>query len=545
MNKTTSIRPDGVVQNGFLVYNWLGSLWTQLFEQQALVKNYGQALGLLSSQLYLDFMETSRLLHRKEMPIFHRDRWKLLRLRECDRDTGNAVLAKLGGRHVPKIGPQDSAPFRQGAYAAIGGHIGVAGMTAYPLPAGTADVLTSISDSIMSPTRILLRGSDFFVEDDTLIFINGKDPFALGFPTAEVDGCKEAALWASDALVDKDYVYAQAGHVLGIREASSEFYAKYVNALWDLRNLGASLALVRAGIAAILGEPYVLEAEETVEDIVAGENGTQVITSAHVYSVPSTAQLRSAVRVGETLRFGELLTQTIRVYDNLDPTRLSADSEYGQRLRADMDALYLPPGFFRARLRHGLGATWDISPITYAGADANGNPKLKFQVFGSPEDVAAFWEDFWEYCESRGISGISCFPGRIHATLVPVEDATWGSVAPVEYFLYNYLKANLLVVVVDGDRLSAAGRGAMHIIAMLNAALPAHACLVLMERRTIPTDEYDAGESVEDNVKPLYCKQLHEVAGADEYAKLRLTYGDGRPIVHLIPKCVGAADENN
>lgn len=544
MNKTIPIQLSDVVQNGSLVYSWLGSLWTQLFGQPELLRSYCQGLGLNSLQLYLDFMETMKLLDRNAAPVFHRDRWRLLRLRSDARNTGDAVAVKLAGRFVPQIGPQAETPFLPGAVPEIGGHVPVSGITAYPLPAGIADILTSITDSVAKPTIILLRGVDFYVEDNTVIFVNGNDPLALGFPTIEIDGRTEVALWMADVLVDKQFVYNQAGHVLGLRDVSSEFYARYLKGLWDLRNLGAPVNLVQSGIAAILNEPFILDAEERVDVVLDGAAGRQVITDKHVYNVGSSAVLRPAIVPGAVLHFGDLLTQTIRLYDNLDPTRLSAGSEYGARLRTDVDALFLPPGFFRAPLRNGLGATWESSPITFEGRDANNNPKVKFKVYGADDDVAAFWQDFWDYCEAHNIPSTSCFPKNLHATLPEVEGATWGSVVPVEYFLYNYLKANLLMVVIDGDRLSAAGRGAMHILSMLKPALPAHVCLVITERRTIPTDEYDAGDNAVDQLNPLLCRQLQEQAGVGEYAKLRLTYGDARPIVHLIPKCVGAANEN-
>lgn len=543
MNKTIPIPLSRVVENGTLIYTWLGALWSQLFSQQEAVKNYSQALGLSSAQLYMDFVETMALLDRNQAPVFHRDRWRALRLRRSTQNTGNAVAVKLGSRYTPTLGRQQELPFTPGAMLEIGGYAGIQGVTAYPLPAGISDVLTSITDAIVDPSVVLLRGVDFYVEDETLIFINGNDPFALGFPAAQVDGDSEVVLWATDVLVDKQLVYNYAGHVLGLRDVSSEFYARYVKGLWDLRNAGAPLALVQAGIAAILNEPFVIEAEEVVDVVLAGDTGTQVITDKHVYNVSSTAVLRTQIRPGATLRFGELLTQTVRTYDNLDPTRLSAESEYSARLRTDLDALFLPPGFFRASVKNGLAVSWVRSPITYSGEDANGNPKVKFQVYGSSEDVDAFWADFWGYCETHNIPSTSCFSAQLHATLPEAEGAVWGSLVPIEYFLYNYLKANLMITVVDGDKLSAAGRGAMHILGMLQPALPAHVCLLVMERRTIPTDEYDAGENVEDQLHPLLCRQLQEVAGVNEYSKLRLTYGDARPIVHLIPKCVGAADE--
>jgi hypothetical protein len=310
-------------------------------------------------------------------------------------------------------------------------------------------------------------------------------------------------------------------------------------------NKGVPLSVFRSGIAAMLGEPFILEATETVEDIIVGDEQTQVITDAHVYTIGPDAVLRSSVAVGKTLAWGELLTESIRVYDNLDPTRLSGNSEYGPRARTDIDALFLPAGFFRADLSHGLGLTWNIEPITLAGYDNNGNPKLRFTVYGSDEDIEAFWTDFWQYCEDNAVSCTSCFSGHLRDTLLPVNNAVWGSVSPLEYFLYNFLKANLLIVAIDSDKLSVQGRQALHLLSMLRNVIPAHVCLFVLERRTIPTDEYDLDERLVDTVMPMYSRAFYETAGADEYEKVRLTYGDARPIVRLIPKCQGVINEVN
>ena len=151
MNKTTPIELNKVVQNGSLVYSWLGMLWTQLCEQPELVRSYAEALGINSAQLYLDFAETMKLLDRNAGPVFHRERWHMLQLSEDARNTGKAVAAKMGGTPAPQIGPQTAEPFQIGAQVEIGGYVGISGVTTYPLPPGTKDILTTITDSIVRP----------------------------------------------------------------------------------------------------------------------------------------------------------------------------------------------------------------------------------------------------------------------------------------------------------------------------------------------------------------------------------------------------------
>lgn len=543
MNKTSSIDLPVVVQNGELVHRWLGNLWLQLFQDTEFVHRNNQASGLLSAQLYLNFMETTNLLNRHNAPVFHRERWHLITLKVSTRNTGNAVAARLGSRYVPKIGKQNEAPFVPGSMVQIGGHTAVAGVTTYPLDASVSDILTTITDNIVSPGKVLVRGVDFYVEDQTLVFVNDNDPFTLGFPVRTTGGDQEVALWASDTLMDNDFTYNFSGYVLGIRDVSSEFYAAYVNALWDMHNMGTPTALFMSGIAAILGEPYVLDTAETVVDVIQRTDTQQIVTDTHVYSVPASAVLRASVKVGSVLLRGELLTETVRMYDNIDPARLTGNSEYGSRIRQDIDALLVTPGFLRTPLRHGIGLSWNNVPITFHGYDANDNPKVRFALYGSQDDVDAFWADFWDQCEQAGVSSATCLAGHLRDTLLAADNAVWGSVSPMEFFLHNFLKANLLVIALDGDKLSVSGRQSMHLLTALNHVIPAHVCLLIMERRTLPTDEYDMGDQLMDTVKPLYTKALYEVAGADEYARTRLTYGDARPVVRFIAKCSGVTND--
>ena len=235
----------------------------------------------------------------------------------------------------------------------------------------------------------------------------------------------------------------------------------------------------------------------------------------------------------------------VTIYDNLDPARLSAGGNDPDRLRQDTAALFLPTGLFRTNLRHGLGITWQLQPITYEGSDANGNPRLRFTVYGTDEDVETFWDDFWAYCEQQDISCASCFDGHLRDTLLETDGAVWGELSPVEYFLANFLKANAVIIAIDANRLSVAGRNAMHLLATYRAAIPAHVHLFVIERQTLPNEEYDMGADVADAVTPVLVTPLAEVAGPDEFYKARMSYNDPGPVVYWLPVCQGENDDES
>lgn len=526
-----------VVDNGSLINTWLGVLWNRLFSERSLIDNYSHSQGLLSTQLYLNFLESLNLLDRKNAPVLHRERWKSIVLKSKDKNKAKATALRLGTDYTIKVGDQDSSLFGRTTKLSIGGFASISGMSAYPLPKDINNIIGTITDSIINPTHIYVQGIDFEVRDETIIFLNDKDPFIKGFPKRSSSDGEEVHIWCTDVLYDKNYVYDFIGYVLGIREPSSEFYAKYLNGLWDLHNSGAPISLVQAGIASILGEPWVLDKEETVEHIINENDNFQVITDKHVYSLTNGSVLRKKIVLGARLNFGEFLTETLRTYSNLDPVRISADSEYWQRLKKDVNALFLPSSFFRAEIKQGLSFTWDKVPLLYQGKDANGNPKLKFKIYGTSSDVDIFWNDFWDYLEFTGTKGTTCFSSEIHGTLLETLGATWGSISPLEYFLSSFLKSNLMILVVDSNRLTTFGRRNMSRLIRLKDVIPAHISLLVMERVDIPTNEYDMTYTTTDNFTQRLVKQFYELAGPYQYVKSKLTYGDTRPIVHLIPKC--------
>ena len=539
MSKTLAIPLPTLSSNGDKVYQWMGALWSNLFKDGPFIRQTQQANGLLTAQLYLDFLETAKLTNHNESPVFHRNRWQPVVLRKSQLNSGDAVTLKLQDSPVPKIGPQTDVPFVIGQLPKIGGNLPLAGISAYPL-VNVVDFCNVLVDDIAKPKVVWMKGIDFVVQADTLLLYNSRDPFDGTFPIEQLpDGDQQVTLWAMDALLDKDYVYDYLGYVMGVHTPSTEFYSNYLRALWNIYNQGATLALFAGGLAALLDEPAILDASETITQIVTGAK-PQVITDKHVYDINDTAVLNPAVVVGAVLPMGTILTQTIRIYDNLDPARLSAGTPYGDRLRSDIMSLCLPPAFFRARINHSLGLTWQLENITYAGRDANGNAKLRFTLYGDADDIEVFWQDFWNYCERNQIDGEACLHGFLYDTLPDSEAAVWGKLSPLEYFLSNFLKANLLVIVVDSSKLSTAGRNTLSQVTLLRAVIPAAVCFFVIESLIVNSEQYAMGENVMDKQHtPLFTNMRNEIAGSDEYDKVRMTYRAAKPISRWIPVCSG------
>jgi len=541
--KTVSAPVTNFVKDGSLLTNWLGTFWLRIYENPELARNLQYGQGLLSAQLYLNFIESLNLRDRNNVPVFHRERWKPMVIRRSEAGTGRAALLKLGMDPAPVIGPQTGSGFVQDQVLEIGGHAEFASAVSYPLE-GVADVITCITDNILAPNVVLIRGIDFIVRENTIFFLRNNEPFGLdAFPRRTVvdtngDDDEEILLWGHDVLIDEEWVYEYLGYVLGLHTLSTEFYQGMVNGLWDLYNQGTPLSLLKAGIGALLGEPTVLHTDETVDIILEEDELIKVITDKEVYAVPDTATLRAAVVPGAVLHSGDFLTETVRLYETLNPLKLEAVSEYGERLRDDVQSLFLNRYLFRAPLQFGVGASWELSNIVNTGFDANGNPKLKFDLYGNEEDIDTFWADFWAYLESKNLSSETCFEEYLDDIVLPVEGAVYGRVSPLEYMMRYFLSANAFIVVVERSKLTGPpeDRDPVGLLNLLQSVLPAHVMMFVVEHRDIGPEEYNLAE-LTSAIEAHPALTIQSSAQPGGPSKVRLTYKDRPPKLRWISQC--------
>jgi len=533
MNNTASLDLKSTTNNGQLLWLWLGGFWQKVYQNPNFARDMQSGQGLLSIQLYLNFLESMNRINRNDVPVFHRERWKPVRLLKSQAGTG--ALLTIGASPMASVGPQVSADYVYGATFKLGGTSALSATVSYQLT-GVQDIVSGICSSIISPKSVLVAGTDFVIRDSTIFFLKERDPFSdPNFPTRRVSthgvADEELVLWCMDTLEEHDYVYNQLGYVFGVKLESSTYYAELINRIWDLYNLGTPIQTLKSALGAILSEPCVVDAQETVVKVLTNEDSLQVITNARVYTLPVNAVLRSVVAPGAVLIAGDYLTETIRLYYNINPQKLSTCGEYGVRFRTDVPAMFFGPQMFKSSLKFGVGASFELSDIVSVGNDANGNPKLKFDLFGDAQDIATFWADFWAYCETNNISSATCFADYLDTAI----GTTYGRVAPLEYCLRYFLRPNLFMVVVDQDRLSPTGYSNMNQLQLLKAVMPAHVLMLVTTVRSM-TDDYDLSTNTE------VIENMVSLAKSDEArpggpSSLSLTYRDRYPIVRWIPTC--------
>lgn len=526
-----------------LLFQWLGSFWNQICEDSDLVRDMQMGQGVLAARLYQEFAECIDLSDRKNIPIYHNNLTTSMVFKLSERNTGANMSIRMDMDIPLAIGPQTGDPYIVGKVATIGGITPFEGITAYPIDPAIKDI-NILVDSITNPTIILVKDINFKVDNGTIYFINNSDPYATASVpktnvydlTSIVD--QTFTLFAYNSLIDREYIYNYAGFIFDLKSESSEQYKKATNYLWDAYNYGPVKQRLQASIAGLLGEPSIINDTETVVAIITNDYMKQIATDANVYIVSLNSTIRSTVVKGAVLSKGDLLTETIKIYENLDFSRLTADNEYCQQFINDMPALLLPPCFFRARLNGGLGVTFEWVNIINDGIDKNGNTKFKFDMYGSSTDVAALWSDVSSYCETNNIGMDTIFDGVLDSSYSNRIGAVCGRLQPLKFFLNNLFKTNMFIAVIDMSALTDFGRSHFNDLSKVHVILPASTYMIIAATAEVNDADYDLALSAAEGYTSSVSKSTSE-SGSYKQTKSRrsLTYYDAPIRLKWVPVC--------
>ena len=444
--------PEGILSSQPVLLGWLGSFWSEVFEDREFAGHLQGARSLRLAQLYLDVMEAASLVDRESAPVFHRERWTPIRLRRSDRNRAAPGFVRIGMESAV-VGRQTDEVYAGEVFTIGGLDVSLSGMTAFPAPEGAVSA-RCIVDSISRPSAVLRRGVDFDVVNGTLLVRSEFDPFSDGSPfplfSEGDDGAAsrggdgdEAVLWACDTEVDRGFVYSHTGYAVGLETASTEAMKRVVNAVWDAVVEGSTPRSLSALVSAICGVPVALHDGETVRSVVAAPDGTYIVTDRESYRLPRGSRPADGVSEGSVLERYQQLDGRFRVYPYVtDPGKLPECLPYGHRFKVDVPSVDIPPSLLAADVSGGFSVGWDERDVETCGEDANGNPRLRFRLDGSDDDNDAFWSRVWDGYERSGRSMEGLFGGS-------------GKVVPAEFFLRNLVGANTVVVAIDSTGLDA------------------------------------------------------------------------------------------
>ena len=487
--------PDGFAKDaGDTLYSWLGSLWRSIHKGDAMIRGLQSSRGIRLAQMYLDLIESAMLQDRDRMPVFHRDLWHPIRIRLSKQDTSQENMLKIGdGGKV--IGPQpEGSEYGEGTVFSMGKMALFQDYVTYPLDTDFAGGAASIVDNIVNPEVSLENGVDFWIRNGSIIFRKEDDPLGdeSPFEKYDVDAGTgrpedtdvEAMLWASDVLIDRNYISNHLSYALGADAPSTGVVKRILNSAWSALTSGLTPSLARTMIAAMLDIPVIQGESEVVEDISYLDDGSTLVrTSRGVYVVSPKSMVRAEIHPGSVMKQGDFLDDSVRIYQHMNSSDIS-------RLRAQMEidvpSVCVGPELIRAGTKFGVYATWNPSEVVQADDDPS---HLCFDLGGDPEDVMAFWKDVWRDARSRGVE-MSSIIGDAGSTIVPAE-----------FMLRNLVGANTVYVTVDTSRIEDASmmRNPMF-FDMLSSVVPSASRLFVVERRSVGDDDVeDLGDRSSDD----------------------------------------------
>ena len=494
--------PDKFAENaGNTLYSWLGSLWRGLHEGDGMVRGLQTSRGIRLAQLYLNILEAAKLQDRNGAPVFHKELWHPIVVRRSRRNQSQENLLVIGGEGT--IGAQVvEEPYGVGTVLEMGRMGAYKNYVTYPVGHDIAGGALTIVDNIVNPTVFLQRDVDFVIRNSSIIFPKDNDPIGDGSAfekydlpdIIDEDGNQvpdiEAVLWASDVLIDKNFISDHISYALGANAPSSAAVKRILNAAWDAVACGLTPELARTLMAAMLNVPVIQTERETVVDIVTRDGYTAVVTDRGEYRISPKAKLIKGLHIGSVLKRGDMLDESVRIYQNLNVP--ANGTGFSVPVEQDIPSVVLSPSMLRARTEHGVYAMWGNSVVRReknSPVDEHGNPlHLYFDIGGTESDVSAFWEDIWKSASEKGVKMES---------LIGAEGSV---VSPAWFILHHLVGANTMFVVVDKSQIddSSMMRNQMF-FDMLSDVVPSAMRLFLVEHNAVEGDQMDLGEAEESS----------------------------------------------
>ena len=397
----------------------LGTHWNNVYRGNGVTESFLFARGQEEAQSYLDLVETVASISRQSVPIYHRDNWFLLELKESELND-QPLTYQSGDRTYGDsavYGQQSSSPW-----------------FVWTTP-GLANA-TLICNRILLPSTTFVKGVDFTLAGGKITF--NTNPFDdPQIPKREIyKGAdvvdRTVGLWVYRGQFDWKHIHTHFGFILDVVEESSKEYRDFVNAILDAFAQGTAAKHVDLAISALTGVPVVREAEEVVEQVFEDLEGVVVVTDINVYRFHETAT--AVVSVGDTVYAGDRLTNGFEVIEFRDGS-----------VPADLKALHMGEGFIGTDLPGGIGFTNKTVPLQVT-SDANGITRVEFEVGGFPGTVEAFWDEV----HARGLLSTTLArlmdvrgPG---APTEPTAASLPATVNPIEFLAENLLRFHAFVI---------------------------------------------------------------------------------------------------
>jgi len=340
----------------------LSDLWNRFFKEKTTLEAMYKGTEILAGQAYLDLVGNILCLSQREVPVFRKEFFKLLTVREdlvTVRDDGNWEL-----------------------------EITDSGVKSFEY----------MYNKIFDPTVVLENNIHFYVSNDltdaVVFYTNPFDWDGLGNTVPGVasrsvtvvddDGDttteRELAFWIPDAQIDNYDMYLNFGHLVGRFEPSSEAYRSLIQGITQYFVLGPTQEHLLSAMNVIVGLSVIRDDEEVLQSVdESGEEENLVVTDRASYSFPKIVPIRDDLLdesnwgVYEFVAF-ENLTKVFQVFDHVIDPVWWLDREIPEKLLPDESKLrrQVTPEMHENLVNSPYGLVKVGDPGLFVGADDDG-----------------------------------------------------------------------------------------------------------------------------------------------------------------------------
>jgi len=460
--------------------NHLGSFWLYMFEDRDLFRAYLRGTGMGMAQTYINFLETVAATSRFDVPVFHKEFWYSLTLKQSEAGAESLIYQPDDAVYGPQPAGGVYSEGRVFRYGDPGEFL----WNTYELPDDVTDIPYVIVNKVVDATVVYFRGIDFHVDLDRRLLYLRYDPFENdGFAQREVfeggeHSDNELSMWLFNIDVDLDYIYTHFGYVLNVALQSSQFYKDLVNAFWDMCVSGTSESFLVNMFAAITGIPTVKEAAETVEVIRAQPDALIVVTDKTSYRFPTTAT--PIVSVGEEVSAGDQLVDSVDIL-----VMAGHDNDYASLTAISLGEEFLSGDYFSELMFQNKTV-----PLEWHGYDEDGKSDVRFEITGFPGDIELFWDLSMSRGKLYGKTLAEWLDTRADPVGQPTAANLPATINPLGFVVGEVMRNNLFVVSVNRSAFHPDAPG-LEYVRMLREVVPPRSTFIVFVEINLGTLNVD------------------------------------------------------
>jgi len=418
-----------------VLYRSLGSFWTQIFQDKAVLRGYTLGLAEELIQRYYELLEAVNSYSVKDIDVFHTEKWHPI------------IVYKSKFNTAPFVFKTNDAVFGQQPASDIY-YQNVVFQFGFPKTPSADVYLYSvgssfkdfgiIADRVFDPKSIYINGTDVILDDGVLyfnknIFDNPNFPkldviTENGEPATFIDtqGAEQqeqvAILWAYDTHIDDNRLYYNFGYIFNLNLNNDEFFKTILKSIINLHIEGPSVSAIKDICLAFLGIKSVVNETETVSEIIEDDYFKFVITDKEVYKFDKLYEIKSAVIPNTTFEKGFIFVDAVEYYDNIETPKWWKSSTVLSSKLALSQYIFL--GNYTNQLV--FKNTLDLITLDETG-------KVIFPVEGSQTDVALF---------NKTINADTVNIVKLKNEFNLINPGDSAAIIPVDFIMENFLKNN-------------------------------------------------------------------------------------------------------